>query len=194
MNDAQSPRRRINWRRINNVLHRDLGYFCVALTVVYAVSGIAVNHLHDWNPNYKVKQVRHEFEPIPVSDRATMVAEAVERIGLPQPREAFRPSPGVIQLFYDGWTVEVFATEGVALEERTRERFLLRDFNYLHLNHPKGLWTWAADVYAALLLLLAITGMFVLRGRKGLTGRGKWFVAAGLVVPLLFVLVLRYLP
>jgi uncharacterized membrane protein YhdT len=34
--------------------------------------------------------------------------------------------------------------------------------------------------------------MFVLRGRKGLTGRGKWFVLAGLVIPVAFLIVLRY--
>jgi hypothetical protein len=70
---------------------------------------------------------------------------------------------------------------------------VLRDANYLHLNHPKGLWTYVADAYAALLLLLAVTGMFVLRGKKGLAGRGKWFVLAGLALPVAFLIVLRYL-
>jgi uncharacterized membrane protein YhdT len=49
-----------------------------------------------------------------------------------------------------------------------------------------------ADTYAVLLLVMAVTGLFVLKGRKGLAGRGKWFVLAGLVVPLAFIL-LRYL-
>ena len=48
-----------------------------------------------------------------------------------------------------------------------------------------------ADAYAALLLLLAVTGMFVLKGRPGLAGRGKWFVAAGLLVPVLFLVASR---
>lgn len=181
------------WRRWNTVLHRDLGYLCVALTVIYAVSGIAVNHMHDWNPNYRIERVERRIEPIPVGDRASMVARAVERLELPAPGEAFRPSPDVVQLFYDGWSVEVRALEGIAVIERPRARVPLRDLNFLHLNHPKGMWTYVADVYAVLLLLLAVTGMFVLRGRTGLFGRGKWFVLAGLVVPLAFVVVLRYL-
>jgi len=53
-------------------------------------------------------------------------------------------------------------------------------------------WTWVADVYAFLLLFMAVTGMFVLKGRQGLAGRGKWFILAGLVVPLAFI-ALRYL-
>lgn len=166
----------------------------MALTVIYAVSGIAVNHVHDWNPSYKFERVERRLEPIPVSDRETMVDLAVERLGLAElPRESFRPDPATLQLFYDGWSVEVDAVGGTALIERPRDRILLRDFNFLHLNHPKGLWTFVADVYAGLLLLLALTGMFVLKGRKGLAGRGKWWVAAGLVLPIVFLLVLRYM-
>jgi hypothetical protein len=195
MSQSDSPRRGFKWRRWNNILHRDLGYFCVALTIIYAVSGIAVNHIHHWNPNYKFEQVERSFEPIPVSDRETMVAQAVSRLELPgPPRESFRPDPGTLQLFYEGWSVEVHAEEGLAVIERPRDRFLLRDFNFLHLNHAKGLWTWFADAYAALLLLLAVTGMFVLKGKKGLSGRGKWWVLAGLLLPLAFLIVLRYLP
>jgi hypothetical protein len=194
MSRRDSVRRGFNWRHWNTVLHRDVGYFCVALTVIYAVSGIAVNHVHHWNPSYKIERVERMFEPFPVSDRPTMVAEAVSRLDLRQPNEAFRPAPEVVQLFFDDWSVDVHALEGVAVVERPRDRVLLRDFNYLHLNHPKRLWTYFADAYAALLLLLAVTGMFVLRGRKGLGGRGKWFVLAGLVVPLAFLVVLRYLP
>jgi len=189
-----SRRTRFSWRRWNNILHRDLGYICVALTIIYAISGIAVNHIRDWNPNYKITRIERTFEPFPVADRATMVTQAVERLGLPgPPKESFRPDPATVQLFYEGWSVEVHALEGVAVEERVRDRFLLRDFNVLHLNHPKGLWTYAADIYAALLLLLAATGMFVLRGKTGLAGRGKWFVLGGLIVPVLFLLATRYL-
>jgi hypothetical protein len=195
MSQTDSPRRGFKWRRWNNILHRDLGYFCVALTVIYAISGIAVNHMHHWNPNYKFEQVERSFEPIPVSDRETMVAQAVARLELPAPpRESFRSDPATLQLFYEGWSVEVHAEQGLAVIEKPRDRFLLRDFNFLHLNHPKGLWTWFADAYAALLLLLAVTGMFVLKGKKGLGGRGKWWVLAGLLLPLAFLIVLRYLP
>jgi hypothetical protein len=194
MDRTQGRRRRFQWRRWNNALHRDLGYLCVALTIIYAVSGIAVNHIHHWNPNYKIEHVERSFEPIPLSDRSTMLAAALERLDLEIPQESFRPDPETLQLFYDGWSVEVFATEGRAVIERPRDRFLLRDFNFLHLNHPKKLWTWVADIYAALLLFLAVTGMFVLKGKVGLGGRGKWFVLAGLLVPLIFLIVLRYLP
>ena len=61
--------------------------------------------------------------------------------------------------------------------------------NQLHLNAPKGVWTIVADVYAIGLILMALTGMFVLKGRTGITGRGRWLVAAGIILPLAFWLI-----
>ena len=31
----------------------DVGYLVVGLTVIYAISGIAINHIDDWNANFK---------------------------------------------------------------------------------------------------------------------------------------------
>lgn len=184
----------MNWRRLNRAVHRDAGYFCAALTLVYAISGIAVNHTADWNPSYKIERVEKSFAPVPVASREEMVAALVVRLDLPgPPKSSFRSAPHLVDLFYDGWSVKADAQKGTATIERPRDRVLLRDANFLHLNHPKGLWTWFADGYAVLLALLAITGLFILRGRNGITGRGLWLTAAGLLVPVAFVLVLRYL-
>ncbi len=164
------------------------------LTILYAISGVAVNHIQDWNPNYRVTREEKRFEPIPVSDRATMVRQLVERLDLPgPPKDAFRSRPEAIELFYDGWSVKADAQAGTAVVERARERVLLFDANFLHLNRARGWWTWVADLYAGLLALLAVTGTFILRGRKGLAGRGKWLVLAGLAVPAVFLLVLRWI-
>jgi len=81
--------------------------------------------------------------------------------------------------------------EGGARWSGQRERPVLREANYLHLNEPKGVWTWFADVYGVLLGTLAITGLFVLRGRTGLAGRGKWLVLAGLLPAIAFLLLRR---
>ena len=78
--------------------------------------------------------------------------------------------------------------EGTVVEERRRKRPLLFESNFLHLNRGKGFWTWFADAYAVGMALLAITGVVILKGRKGLSGRGKWFVLAGTAIPILYLL------
>ena len=44
----------MNLRKINRVIHRDLGYFFTGMIIIYTVSGIALNHRNDWNPNYSI--------------------------------------------------------------------------------------------------------------------------------------------
>lgn len=59
---------RMSWRRFLVVLHRDIGYLCAGLTVIYAISGIAVNHIEEWNPNYDVRRATLEAGAVPVGD------------------------------------------------------------------------------------------------------------------------------
>ena len=42
-------------------LHRDIGYFSVGLTVIYAASGLAVNHIADWGPNFTQVTRTHQL-------------------------------------------------------------------------------------------------------------------------------------
>jgi hypothetical protein len=35
------------------------------------------------------------------------------------------------------------------------------------------------------LIVISLTGLFILKGRNGLVGRGKWLVSVGLLLPLL---------
>ena len=175
--------KRRSWRYWNNQLHRDVGYVVVGLTVIYAVSGIAVNHIEDWNPNYSIERERRDFAAFAPTDRDGTVATLVDVLDLEPPLDAFRRSPKDVELIYDGWVVRADVEAGTATIERPASRPVLFQFNELHLNRVKGAWTWIADVYAVALTFMAISGMFVLRGRTGLAGRGKWLVGAGVLLP-----------
>lgn len=182
----------IKWRRWNTAIHRDLGYLCAGLTLVYAVSGVAVNHAADWNPNYSVSTRVVELEGLePAQARSPEFAGTVlERLGVEGPVQGmFRPDPATVQIFLaESRTITVDLTAGTASVEDVRDRPGLRMANFLHLNHARKLWTWMADLYAVALALLAVTGLFVLRGRNGITGRGAWLTAAGVVIPVAFLL------
>ena len=70
--------------------------------------------------------------------------------------------------------------------ERKMTRYVIKEMNMLHYNSLKRFYTWFSDLYAAGLILLAITGLFVLRGRNGILGRGAWLTAIGISIPALF--------
>ncbi len=167
------------------MLHRDVGYLAVAMTLAYAISGIAVNHVADWNPNYRITKSFIEVAPITATTAPEIVAAAVERLGLGEaPKSSFRPDPHTVQLFYKGKVYHVDLPTGKVMIESTVARPVLYEMNQLHLNHPKKAWTYVADVYALALILLAITGLFVLKGPLGITRRGGWLTAAGAVLPI----------
>ena len=64
-------------RKLLRVLHRDLGYFIVGMTVIYALSGIYLNHRHDLNPDYKIYYSEVNFI---VPDKTDFTAEEIKEV------------------------------------------------------------------------------------------------------------------
>jgi hypothetical protein len=177
-------------RKLILVTHRDVGYFFAGLTVLYAISGVAVNHLQHWNPNYVVETSVVEVGGLDEAPRQEMAAEVLRRMEVDEaPRAVVRTSPEELKVFLEGRTLTVSLPGGRVEDERAAQRAGFYQLNFLHLNHGKGFWTWFADLYAVALLLLAVTGVFILPGRKGLAGRGLWLLLAGLVVPVVYLVV-----
>lgn len=177
----------MRWHKLNVVLHRDVGYLAFALTIVYGVSGLAVNHRADWNPSIKQTKTTMVIAPVTATERDAIVKDAIAKLGLTEaPRNAFRPDPQTLRLFYANLTYSVDLPTGKVIVDRTTPRPVLKEFNDLHLNAPKGAWTWIADIYALSLILLAITGLFVLKGKNGLTGRGAWLTSLGVAIPTVY--------
>ncbi len=177
----------MKWRKWNNILHRDIGYLVFGLTIVYGVSGIAVNHMHDWNPNFTKDREFLSISPILTSDRDSLLMEARSSLGLTEdPLNSFRPDKETLRLFYEGVTYSVDLPTGKVLREAVARRPVLYEFNQLHLNTPRRTWTFVADLYALSLIIVAITGLFVLKGPSGIKGRGAWLTAVGVAIPAVY--------
>lgn len=175
----------MNFRRLNSDLHRDIGYFLSGLILVYCVSGIALNHVGDWNPDFVIHRRAVAL------DRAYTVAEINDAriaaftalVGESPPRVRDFPTPDRLKLYYDNATLLLDLASKTGVYERVLRRPLIYQTNVLHRNSLKG-WKWASDVFGALLIFLTVSGWFMLRGKYGAIGRGKWFIAAGVVPPL----------
>jgi len=174
-------------RKLIIATHRDVGYFFAGLTVIYAVSGIAVNHIEDWNPSYVVRTDAVELGSVEPAATDQIAAEVLRRLGVDEsPKSVVRMAPGQLKIFLDDRNLTVSLPDGRVIDERVRRRYALYEANFLHLNHGKGVWTWIADVYALGLLVLACTGIFIITGTKGLGGRGRWLLLAGLAIPIAY--------
>ncbi len=169
-------------------VHRDLGYLAVGLTFVYALSGLAVNHISDWDPSFKSYERTVQTGGPIQGDDEQIAKVALAKLGITEaPRSVDRVADDRVEVSFDKRTVHVDPTTGAVHEEGQTARPLLRVANWLHLNRGKRAWTYFADAYAAGLLLLAISGLFMIPGRKGLVGRGAVLVLLGVALPLGYV-------
>lgn len=182
----------MRWRKWNRIIHRDLGYVCFGLVLVYAISGFAVNHKSEWNPNYAIE--KNEYIIKPFEGELTNVNELIKHICCElkisgEPKNSFRPSAYRIQIFYEKHSLDVDLEKWTVKEEKILSRAVFREVNFLHLNVPKKIWTYIADAFAVGLVFLAISGLFMIKGKKGITGRGLWLVLAGISIPIVFLLI-----
>ena len=180
---------KFRWRKTFRAVHRDVGYLVAALTLAYSISGVAVNHIEDWNPNYKFSNDPVNVGPIhgSYSEMQAQVTLALD-IEAQRVKGHFMETDTQFRVFLTNTEeVTVNIETGKGLFKRVTTRPVLYQLNALHLNSIKGAWTWIADGFAVLLILLALTGIFMMKGKRGIEGRGKWFLGAGFAVPAVFI-------
>jgi hypothetical protein len=187
---TDASKKRKAWRPWLRAMHRDVGYVAVGLTFIYALSGLAVNHItafSDGDPSFSTYSTTHELGPFTGDDQA-IADELKRRLGIvATPREIYRGAPDELEVLFDKRTLHVNVASGRVVDEGQRPRFFLRVATWLHLNRGKRAWTYVADAYAAGLMLLAVSGMFMIAGKKGLLGRGALLVGFGIAIPVIYV-------
>jgi hypothetical protein len=179
----------------------------VGLTLVYAASGLAVNHIKDWDPSFRQFQKTHQLTSPVILGAATpeagndarqssetsdadreAAAKVLAELGIEEaPSDVYRASATQLEVVLEHSTLHVDAARGVALQEGQKPRFLLRIANWLHLNRGKKAWTYIADGYAAFLLYLAISGIFMLPGKGRFMGRRGLLITLGAALPVAYV-------
>ncbi len=187
---AVPKKKKFAWRAWLRAIHRDVGYVAVGLTFIYALSGLAVNHITDWtdgDASFKSYSHTHEFGPLSGDDQA-IADDLRKRLAIKEtPREVYRAAPDQLDVLFDRRTLHANPQTGSVIDEGQEPRFLLRIANWLHLNRGKKAWTYIADAYAGGLMFLALSGMFMIAGKKGLLGRGAILVLLGIMIPVLYV-------
>lgn len=173
---------------LNRSFHRDVGYFCVGLILIYAISGIAVNHIESWNPSYVVTRTEQTLTDLPADVESDEFEKALARqLGIKSEfRSRVRDSEEEVLFFYENTRVEWHQSTQQAHVETTEKRIGLFFANYLHLNKAKRVWTYVADVFAVLLIYLSLSGLFMVKGANGFGRRGWILVTAGLIIPIAF--------
>ncbi|MCK3685297.1 PepSY-associated TM helix domain-containing protein [Maribellus sp. YY47] len=175
-------------RKLLRVLHRDFGYFIVGMTIVYALSGIFLNHRHDFNPDYNI--IVEDFK-FPVQQDGNYTADDIREILSEQSynlsyKKHYLNSDGLIKVFIESGEAVMDPETGEGRFQLLERRPLIFEMNKLHKATLGTTWKWVSDIMAVVLLFVAVSGLFILKGKRGFTRWGWWLTIAGFIVPLVF--------
>ena len=179
-----------NIRKWSRVIHRDFSFFFSGMLLIYAISGIVMNQRDTINPNYSVER-REYTVTTPLPQKATMDKTAVLTLLQPLGEEKnytkhYFPQPEIMKVFLKGGSnLQVNVQTGTAVYESVTRRPFLSAVVRLHYN-PGQWWTVFADIFAVGLILITVSGIIMLKGKKGIAGRGGIELVAGILIPLAF--------
>ena len=173
----------MNLKRILRVIHRDLGFLMVGISLVYGISGIYLNHIDGKDPAFRKEAKTIQLSSNLTNDELSAAWKADKN--LPKLNKIMRIDESRSRLFLDGGLGVYNVSDGSLNYEINKKRVLIYWINRLHYSKVKG-WDTVADIFAVSLITLAITGLFIVNGKRGLSGSGKWYLIAGILIPILF--------
>lgn len=179
-----------HWRKWSRVIHRDLSFFFSGMLLIYAISGIVMNHRDTINPNFSIERKEYSItESLP--GKQGMTKDKVLTLLAPLSEsnnytKHYFPQPNVMKVFLKGGSnLLVNVTTGEAVYESVTRRPMISAMARLHYN-PGQWWTYFADLFAIGLIVITLSGIIMLKGSKGIRGRGGIELIAGIIVPLIF--------
>lgn len=177
--------------KLNRVTHRDIGYLIAGLTIIYAISGIALNHKNNWNPNY-IFDNRSFKTDIPITRESfnnDVAQNIIKSISSDLEYKTFHfPAGNKVTIFIDGGFIQIDALTGEGVIEKISKRPLFYQINFLHYN-PGRWWKYFSDIFCVALIIVTISGLFIIKGKNGITKRGAILTIIGIILPLIFLLI-----
>jgi len=168
------------WLRI---IHRDLGYVMVGVCLIYGISGYVLNHMDGQDPAYDTIEGTVQLEQ--KLDKKAIHAAWDAQGDLPTIKHILPIDEEHYRLMLDGGIGVYESNTGQAVYEQHKKKPIIYFMNKLHYNKVGG-WTIMGDIFAFSLIFFAISGLFMVKGKKGLAGRGKWYLLIGLAIPLIY--------
>ncbi|PHN06778.1 PepSY-associated TM helix domain-containing protein [Flavilitoribacter nigricans] len=173
-------------------IHRDFAYFYLGLIISFSLSGIFLNHRRTWHP------MRYQYASQEISLPSPVTAEQVDDAYLKDFTEEFQIDDqirryavdgDVLRVTYADHEVEVDLTSGKGKIGEYRQTPLLGQMTELHVT-TNNWWIYYSDIFGLAMLTIAITGMFISKGKMSFRSRGWKLAVAGVLFPLVFLLLL----
>jgi uncharacterized protein len=172
-------------RRLNAATHRDLGYFFSSLIIIYCLSGIALNHIDEWNPDFVITKKTIDLKKTYLQKELNdeIILHYSRLVGENSFKVYDSPTKDQVKIYFENASLHLNFSTRKGNYESVSRRPIFYHSNIIHRNNVSG-WKWVSDIFALLLIVINVTGLFILKGKHGITGRGKWLMLAGTVPPI----------
>ncbi|NDV67041.1 peptidase [Bacteroides sp. 224] len=155
----------------------------VGLCLVYGISGSLLNHMNGKDPAFKTTEASLQLDKELTNEELTVLWADKK---LPELKRVLAIDDVHSRLMLNGGIgVYNSATGLVDYELHSKNEFIYW-INKLHYNKVKG-WSFMADLFAFSLIFFAVSGLFIVKGKHGIARRGKWYLLAGLVIPVVYI-------
>ena len=105
-------------------------------------------------------------------------------------KKYFFPDKKTLKIFIDNGSVSVNMETKEGYIEKISKRPFFFEVNFLHYN-PGKWWMWFSDIFCVAMIIIAISGLFIIaKSKNSLSKRGIWFIIAGLLIPVLALILL----
>jgi hypothetical protein len=171
--------------------HRDIAYFYLGLIIAFSFSGIFLNHRQAWHPKRYKAEVR-EFTVTPVDKDSvsdSFIATFTKEQNIEDNLRRFTLNGNNLRISYVNHDVDVDIVTGAASIVHYKITPVLGQMTILHVDTSKW-WIYYSDVFGAAMLVIAITGMFIEKGKNSFWKRGWKLALVGVIFPLIFLFLL----
>lgn len=185
-------------------LHRDLGYFVIGLTLIYAITGIILSGRGlGWfkvefqdsavvAQNIKAKDFNKEFIKIVLDGKVSEVfPESSYKSVKKHMRLKLVKQEGDVFHFKAWRSLRVkYESQSGNLDVRYKGYpVALEIFIDAHKAAHESAWFYLAIIYSVILSFLAISSFWMVKGKNGFRRRGVYFMLAGFAVVAIFLFI-----
>ena len=185
-------------------LHRDLGYFVIGLTLIYAITGIVLSgrglawfkvEFEDKtviSKNIKSEEFNKEFIKVVLAGKVSEVFPESSYKGVKKHLRLKLVKQKDEVLHFKAWrslNVKYEQNSG-NLEVRYKGYpVALEIFVDAHKATHESAWFYLAIIYSVILSFLAISSFWMVKGKNGFRRRGVYFMLAGFAVVAIFLFI-----
>jgi len=177
----------------NRLVHRDLAYFFLGLIIAFSASGIILNHRIDIDPQeYTVQTDAIQFnlpkDKLLITDDFFR-SELTDK-NITEEYKRFKIRNNEIRLYFNDAFINIDAKTGIGEIDYVKTIPVLGQMTILHKSTSKW-WIWFSDIFGISMLIIAITGMFISKGKYSFKKRGWIITLIGLIFPFIFLFLIR---